>query len=146
MYNFRRGSLASYAFVIQEDDIRHILENIWHGHSILSQNEIKTYLRLIKILSSIVPHTNGSFYLLCRLPRLTVGDDWAPWNCICLTETEARAHVKINYMNVYEKHILDDIHSKNVLARAAFKQLKEVDQGYVASADWFNVGFKNKIM
>lgn len=46
IFNFRRGSLASYAFVIQEDDIRHILENIWHGHSILSQQEIKTYLRL----------------------------------------------------------------------------------------------------
>lgn len=49
-------------------------------------------------------------------------------------------------MDVYEKHILDDIHSKNVLARAAFKKLQEVDHSFVTSGDWFDVGIQNKIM
>lgn len=35
----------SYAFIIQEQDIREIIENIWHGHSILSQCDVRKQLR-----------------------------------------------------------------------------------------------------
>uniref|UniRef100_A0A1B0DCE1 Uncharacterized protein n=1 Tax=Phlebotomus papatasi TaxID=29031 RepID=A0A1B0DCE1_PHLPP len=41
----QRRALASYAFIIQEDDIRFLVENIWHGHSALSQNDNRMELR-----------------------------------------------------------------------------------------------------
>ncbi len=40
-----RGGKSSYAFIIQDEDIREIVENIWHGHSILSQCDIRKQLR-----------------------------------------------------------------------------------------------------
>lgn len=120
----KRGALASYAFIIQEDDMRHIIENIWHGHSILSQYSVRTEL---------------------RLPRLNIGDDWAPWNCICLTEKERRAHVKIKSLEeIYEKQLLLDIQNKNMLAKAAFKKLKEIDHEFVETGEWWDVGLDGK--
>lgn len=120
----KRGALASYAFIIQEADIRFIIENIWHGHSILSQNSHRPDL---------------------RLPRWKIGDDWSPWNCICLTENEARAHVKIKYLDkVYEENLMIDIQNKNILARSAFKRLAAVDNDFVQSGDWWDVGLDGK--
>lgn len=43
----QRRALASYAFIIQEDDIRFLVENIWHGHSALSQNDNRMELRWV---------------------------------------------------------------------------------------------------
>jgi hypothetical protein len=43
----RRGALSSLAFIIQETDIQKLIDNIWHGHSILSQCQIVTDLRLV---------------------------------------------------------------------------------------------------
>lgn len=41
----KRGALASFAFIVQEDDIREIVEIIWHGHSILSQCDTQKEIR-----------------------------------------------------------------------------------------------------
>lgn len=41
----RRNALASFAFIAQENDIRELIDTIWHGHSLLSQNSIHTELR-----------------------------------------------------------------------------------------------------
>lgn len=41
----KRGALLSYAFIVQEEDIKELIENIWHGHSILSQCPIRKELR-----------------------------------------------------------------------------------------------------
>lgn len=39
----KNNAISSYAFIVQEEDVREIIETIWHGHSILSQcNERKT--------------------------------------------------------------------------------------------------------
>lgn len=54
----KRGAFSSFAFIIQETDVKHIVENIWHGISMISQ--CKTNL---------------------RLPRWNVNDEWSPWNC-----------------------------------------------------------------
>lgn len=82
-----------------------------------------------------------------RLPRWEIGDDWAPWNCVCLTESETRAHVKIkNLEAVYERKMCEDIRSKNLLARAAFKKLMAVDHDFVESGDWWSVGMDGKTL
>lgn len=41
----KRGALASFAFIVQEEDIREIVELIWHGHSILSQCDTRKEIR-----------------------------------------------------------------------------------------------------
>lgn len=120
----RRGALSSYAFIIQENDIKYIVENIWHGHSILSQCEVRSDL---------------------RLPRFYIREDWAPWNCVLLTENEARMHVNIQDIDlVYEENILKDIKGKQELAKAAFKQLRDVDSAFVESGDWWDAGMNER--
>uniref|UniRef100_A0AAG5CMP5 IQ motif and ubiquitin-like domain-containing protein n=1 Tax=Anopheles atroparvus TaxID=41427 RepID=A0AAG5CMP5_ANOAO len=42
----KRGALASYAFIIQDNDIKHIVENIWHGHSVISNASDRADLML----------------------------------------------------------------------------------------------------
>lgn len=41
------AALCSYAFIVQEEDIREIVESIWHGHSILSQYDIRCELKYL---------------------------------------------------------------------------------------------------
>lgn len=41
----KRKALASFAFIVQEEDIREIVEMIWHGHSILSQCDTRKEIR-----------------------------------------------------------------------------------------------------
>lgn len=74
-----------------------------------------------------------------------IGDDWSPWNCICVTENEARVHVKIKQLDqVYEENLIFDIQNKNILAKSAFKKLEAVDHEFVQSGDWWNVGLDGK--
>lgn len=85
------------------------------------------------------------FSVIFRLPRWKVTEDWAPWNCVCLTETEARAHVGIQHLHrVYEKNFLQDVQGKNSLGLTAFRKLKEVDFDFVESGEWWNVGLDGK--
>lgn len=38
-----RNAISSCAFIVQDEDVRVIMDQIWHGHSVLSQNnDIKT--------------------------------------------------------------------------------------------------------
>ncbi|XP_055593135.1 IQ and ubiquitin-like domain-containing protein [Uranotaenia lowii] len=120
----KRAAPSSYAFIIQDTDIRYIVENIWHGHSAISSETIRAEL---------------------RLPRWNASKDWTPWNCICLTESEARAHLKIvNLSNYYEESIIKDIENKHALARSGFRQLREIDQAFVESGTWWNAGLCEK--
>lgn len=123
----KRGAFVSYAFLIQEDDIRHIIENIWFGHSVISQCAHRADL---------------------RLPRWNVALDWSPWNCLCVTEAEARAHIKILHLElVYEERLLKDIISKHEISRSTFKNLLEKDDIFVESGQWHGIGdeeFKKK--
>lgn len=118
----RRGALGSFAFIIQEDDIRFLIENIWHGHSILSQNS----------------HRN-----LLRLPRWIYNEDWAPWNCICLTDSEAKTHTKLRQLDrIYETHLMNVVKSRNNLALTTFHALREIDYEFVESGQWWTAGLK----
>uniref|UniRef100_A0A182MF53 IQ motif and ubiquitin-like domain-containing protein n=1 Tax=Anopheles culicifacies TaxID=139723 RepID=A0A182MF53_9DIPT len=122
----KRGSLASYAFIIQENDIKHIVENIWHGHSVISNDTDRADL---------------------MLPRWNIAQDWSPWNCICLTEQETRAHLKLQRLDhFYQPSVLKEIQSKHALARSVFGQLREIDQEFTESGDWWQVGLDEKLV
>ncbi|XP_058055819.1 IQ and ubiquitin-like domain-containing protein [Anopheles bellator] len=122
----KRGSLASYAFIIQENDIKHIVERIWHGHSVISNDADRSDL---------------------MLPRWNVSQDWAPWNCVCLTEQETRAHLKLQRLDRhYQPSVMKEIQSKHALARSIFNQLREIDQEFTESGDWWAVGLDGKLV
>lgn len=120
----RRGAMASLAFIIQETDLKNIIENIWHGISILSQCNVTSDL---------------------RLPRWNIEEDWSPWNCICLTDTEARIHVICSDLTtIYGEKIIKDCLSKHSLAMSSFKHLKKTS--FVENSDWLECGVKDKIV
>lgn len=113
------GALASFAFIIQEQDIEYLVETVWHGHSILSQTTDRHRL---------------------RLPRYVQSEDWSPWNCILLTETEAKAHLKLgsSCTAVYQPHLLQLIASRNNLALTAFRRLNSINYEFVESGQWWS--------
>lgn len=112
----RRGALSSCAFIIQETDVRYIIENIWHGISILSQCNVTSDL---------------------RLPRWDVNREWSPWNSICLTDTESRIHVACaDLSTIYGAKILNDCKSKHSLAKSSFKHLRKIDRSFADTNEW----------
>lgn len=118
----RRGAFASLAFIIQETDIKYIIENIWHGISILSQ--CSTDL---------------------RLPRWNINEEWSPWNCICLTDTESRIHIICNDLSqIYGEKIMKDCLSKHSLAKSTYGHLKKMDESFVQTGDWLDCGVSDK--
>lgn len=120
----RRGALASLAFIIQETDIKYIIENIWHGISILSQ-----------CCSDL------------RLPRWNINEDWSPWNCICLTDTEARIHIICTDLKqIYGEKIMNDCLSKHSLAKSTYGHLKKADESFAKTSDWNDCGIKDKVV
>ncbi len=64
---------------MQEPDLRHLVEGIWAGQSALSAEKDLFELVLVRWNNSI---------------------QWSPWNTVCLTRDEAKAHCKLS--NVYE--------------------------------------------
>lgn len=82
-----------------------------------------------------------------RLPRWEKKDDWSPWNCVCLTEAEARAHDELETLNgVYHEATVQDIQSKHLLAKSAFKKLLDVDDDLVKPGHWWRVGIDEKAL
>ena len=64
-------------FLMQEADLRYLVENIWGGQSALSANKDLYELRMVR-----------------WHPKLP----WAPWNCVLLTQDEAASHSKLEDM------------------------------------------------
>lgn len=122
----RRGALASFAFIACDNDIRELVDTIWHGHSVLSQNSEHAEL---------------------RLPRWRKGDDWSPWNCVCLTEEEARAHVKLKSLeDLYDDTLMAKVERKHSSARFMFKKMDLVNRDYVESKEWWLAGLNGTVV
>lgn len=64
-------------FLVQEADLRYLVENIWGGQSALSASKDLYELRMVR-----------------WNPRLP----WAPWNCLLATRGEAASHAKLEDM------------------------------------------------
>lgn len=110
----KRGALSSLAFIVQETDIKHIIENIWHGISILSQCNITADL---------------------RLPRWNMTEEWSPWNCVCLTSSEARIHINCIDMKqvrgIYGVKIIAECQARSNLGKSLYRHLKKGDHTFV---------------
>lgn len=110
----RHHASSSVAFIVQDKDIHFIVNQIWHGHSALSE-------------------CNNIYEL--RLCRWKVKEDWSPWNCILLTMNEAQAHLRIdNLEEVYETQFFSHVFNKHALAKKHFPQLTHYDRHFTEKA------------
>ncbi|XP_003705049.2 IQ motif and ubiquitin-like domain-containing protein isoform X1 [Megachile rotundata] len=105
-----KESSSAIAFVMQKHDMYHLVYNIWHTRSIVSENKDLFVLRMV---------------------RYNVDEDWSPWNCILLTEEEAEVHCKIKDLSsMYSKHLLERVLLYHQLAKNQFKSLKQFEEEY----------------
>ena len=65
---------SKVAFIIQDADLRYLIEKIWNSQSALSGLE--------------------DLYDLVFV-RWNKYEHWSPWNCLLLTKEEASAHMKL---------------------------------------------------
>ncbi|EDO49624.1 predicted protein, partial [Nematostella vectensis] len=91
------------AFLLQEPDLRYLVENIWNSQSILSAHDDLFDLVLV---------------------RWNNHEEWSPWNCILLKKEEATAHHKLeNVTEAYGRMFIGKVLHKHVLARSYFSRL-----------------------
>lgn len=95
-----KSSPSSIAFILQDKDIEHIVSKIWHAHSAINE-------------------CNDVYQL--RLCRWFKDADWAPWNCILLTNEEVKAHLCVKKLEeVYDEEFLCHVYNKHCLAKKHF--------------------------
>lgn len=95
-----------YPFLINEDDVRFLVDNVWERRSILSG-----WLNITDLV----------------FVRWRIHEPWSPWNTILVTCEEAVAHEKLNKMPLEEAYadaLLDTVHERLVMARNAFPRLQ----------------------
>lgn len=96
-----RESLSAIVFMMQKHDMYHLVNNIWHGRSIVSENSDLFKLKMV---------------------RYNVNEDWSPWNCILLTEEEAEVHLRIEELPlVYSRQLIERVVLYHQLAKNHFK-------------------------
>ncbi|XP_014487996.1 PREDICTED: IQ and ubiquitin-like domain-containing protein [Dinoponera quadriceps] len=106
----RRCSNSALAFMMQGHDIYHLVNHIWHGQSVVSKVTDVFFLRLV---------------------RYRMDDEWAPWNCILLTEDEADVHSHMkNPATVYSGHLINQIGLAHQIAKNHFKQLISFEKDF----------------
>ncbi|XP_033745272.1 IQ and ubiquitin-like domain-containing protein [Pecten maximus] len=97
------GDDSKIAFLLQEQDLRYLVEKIWNSQSILSAWEDLYDLVLV---------------------RWDKHQEWSPWNCILLTKDEASAHDKlVNLEEGYGSVFIHKVQQKHTLARNYFSRL-----------------------
>ncbi|XP_054006217.1 IQ and ubiquitin-like domain-containing protein [Hylaeus anthracinus] len=105
-----KDSLSTVAFVMQKYDMYHLVNNIWHGHSVVSENRDLFLLKMI---------------------RYNVNKEWSPWNCILLTAEEAEIHCRIEDLaTVYSKTLIEQILLSHQLAKNHFKHLRKFENKF----------------
>lgn len=119
----KRNCYSSCAFIFQEEDMRFLVQNIWKDKSAVSESD-----NLLDL----------------RMPRWDVNNDWTPWNCILLTEQEAKAHLRTSKADNYEPQLISEIISKQEMAKRHFNTLLATEKRIRDSGRWANtVDVKN---
>ncbi|XP_060695459.1 IQ and ubiquitin-like domain-containing protein [Hemiscyllium ocellatum] len=102
--NFEDGSRL--AFLLQEQDLKHLVDSIWGTQSALSASNNLKDLTMI---------------------RWDKRFEWSPWNCILLTEEEAVAHLKLsNIEKDYEATFVRKIKHRHTLGKTYFSRIPEI--------------------
>lgn len=92
---------TSLAFIIDAKAVYHLVNDIWHGKSAISENDNLEELRLVRFRND---------------------EEWSPWNCLLLTVTEASLHRKVvDLGKFYGPMILQKFCTKNLQAKLRFE-------------------------
>lgn len=106
-----KGYHSQVVFLVSMEDMVYIIDTIWGGKSVLSQED--EVFRLT----------------LCRWDR---DDEWSPWNCVLLTSDEAHVHETaskdMDLREVYGEALLRNVQQRHLRARTHFLSLVEVQQ------------------
>eukprot|EP00111_Clytia_hemisphaerica_P006283 TCONS_00018189-protein len=98
---------SKIAFIIQDADLRYLIENIWNSQSALSGVEDLYELVLI---------------------RWNRHEPWSPWNCVLFTKDEASAHMKLeNVSEAYGRIFIGKVRNKHLLAKQHFAKLANIE-------------------
>ena len=99
--NYTDGSKLIY--LMQEEDVRYVVESIWNGKSVLSGENDLYELRLVRWDNS---------------------RHWTPWNCILLSENESKAHIQVRDISEsYGKKFIETVKHKHITATHYFSRL-----------------------
>ncbi|XP_070828220.1 IQ motif and ubiquitin-like domain-containing protein isoform X2 [Chaetodon trifascialis] len=94
---------ARIPFLLQVEDMRYLVEEIWASRSALNA---------------------GSDLYNLAFVRWDRQRDWSPWNCILLSKEETSAHMEVEDVHkVYEATFIDGIKHKHTLAQRHFSQI-----------------------
>ncbi|KAG8577465.1 hypothetical protein GDO81_010190 [Engystomops pustulosus] len=97
---------AKIAFLLQQEDLQYLVENIWGSNSALSACDDLYELAMVRW---------NKYY------------EWSPWNCILLTKEEAAAHLKLaNADQAYGIVFIRKIKHRHTLAKNYFSQIPEM--------------------
>ncbi|OCT89049.1 IQ and ubiquitin-like domain-containing protein [Xenopus laevis] len=100
------GDGSRIAFLLQQQDLKYLVENIWAAHSVLSACDD---------LNDLVVVRWDKYF------------EWSPWNCILLTKDEAAAHLKLtNAEKAYGVVFIRKIKHRHTLAKNYFAQIPEM--------------------
>ena len=93
-------------FLLTEADLRYLAENIWGAQSVLSQWEDTYDLTLV---------------------RWNRKHEWSPWNCVLLTNEEARAHSKlVKPEEAYGPVFTQKIKYRHILGKQYFSSMPKL--------------------
>lgn len=99
----RYNDNSTVAFLLQESDMRYLVEKVWDSESIIS-------------------NTHDLYDLV--FVRWDADTPWSPWNCLLVTIVEAEKHGKL--LNIYKSYgevIVDKVQKKHQQARNYFSRL-----------------------
>ncbi|XP_040267691.1 IQ and ubiquitin-like domain-containing protein [Bufo bufo] len=100
------GDDTKIAFLLQQEDLQYLVENIWGCNSALSACDDLYELAMVRW---------NKYY------------EWSPWNCILLTKEEAAAHLKLaNADQAYGIVFIRKIKHRHTLAKNYFSQIPEM--------------------
>eukprot|EP00794_Sanderia_malayensis_P007339 gene7339-8159_t len=106
---------SKIAFIIQDADLRYLVENIWNGQSSLSACEDLHDLVMV---------------------RWNKHEHWSPWNCVLLTKEEATSHAKLENVNeAYGRIFIGKVHHRHVIAQKHFEKLTSIVKKMRTHAD-----------
>ncbi|XP_076279970.1 IQ motif and ubiquitin-like domain-containing protein [Lasioglossum baleicum] len=102
------NSYGSLAFVIDSKIVYHLVNDIWHGRSAISENDRLSELRLV---------------------RFRADSEWSPWNCVLLTAREAAVHRRVvDPEKFYGPMILQKFHTRNLQAKVQFESVRGIER------------------
>ncbi|XP_011872468.1 PREDICTED: IQ and ubiquitin-like domain-containing protein [Vollenhovia emeryi] len=110
-FEARMGCYGSLAFVVGAKVICRLVNKVWHGRSGISECDDLDEL---------------------RLTRFRREHEWAPWNSLLLTKTEAAIHHGISDIeSFYDSSLLQKFYMKNLQAKVHFESISQARRNIV---------------